>query len=295
MSGGAGQPLWTSLELVRWTADYFTRAGIPSARLDAELLLAHALGCRRLDLYLQFERPIEEAERARYRELIQRRGRERVPVAQLVGEREFWSRAFTVSADVLVPRPETEILVQATLEGPVDRVLDFGTGSGNVAAAIALERPACRVVAVDCSRKALGVAGRNLVRQGVHDRVGLVCAEGLAPVGGRFDAIVSNPPYVPTGELAGLAPELAHEPRVALDGGPDGLVVLRRLVEEAPSRLAPGGRLLLEVGAGQAPAVRELARAAGAEVELHRDLAGIERVVVARFQGEASCQSRATC
>jgi len=279
----AARGSWTSLELVKWTADYFARAGIETARLDAEVLLAHVLGCGRLDLYLQFERPVEASERARYRELIQRRGRDRVPVAQLTGEREFWSRSFLVTEDVLIPRPESELLIEVAVRQRPERALDFGVGSGNLATALALELPAVEVLAVDCSEAALEVAGRNFDRHGVSDRVSLLQAQDLSTIEGDFDLIVSNPPYIATADIAGLAPELAHEPRVALDGGPDGLRVVRQLLAEAPERLRSDGQLLMEIGADQADAVRSAAEGLGGRVETHRDLAGIERVVAVRF------------
>ncbi len=282
---GASEALWTPLALVKWTTDYFAKAGIASPRLDAEVLLAHALGCRRLDLYLQFERPVEPDERSIYRDLVQRRARERVPVALLVGEREFWSRSFYVTADVLVPRPETELLVELALREKPGKVLDFGTGSGNVIAAVMLDGGVEFGLALDRSRDALEVAGKNLERHGLFDRVRRVCADGLGCVRHRFDVIVSNPPYIATADLAGLEPELAHEPRLALDGGPDGLVVIRALLAQAPDCLEPGGKLLVEIGAGQAGVVAAAAREHGAAVDVHRDLAGIERVVAICFEG----------
>ena len=282
-----GPESWRPLELVRWTATYFGRHGVATPRLDAEVLLAHVLGCQRLDLYLRFEQPVEARERERFRALIQKRALERVPVAYLTGEREFWSRSFAVTPDVLVPRPETETLVRAVLDRAPLRALDFGTGSGVIAAAVALESPATQILALDRSRAALAVAAANFVRHGLRERVALVCADRLSALAARFDLIVANPPYVATSDLERVAPELRHEPRVALDGGADGLDVVRRLVEEAPPRLLPGGWLLLEVGAGQAMVVAALLGSAGAsQREVIRDLAGIERVVAGRF-GEA--------
>lgn len=277
--------LWTPLALVRWTAGYFTEHGVPSPRLDAEVLLCHVLGLRRIDLYLQFDRPVQADERARYRELVRLRAAKRVPVAYLTGVREFWSRSFEVSPAVLIPRPETETLVRTALEWPAARVLEVGVGCGAVAATLALERPQLTVVATDCSAAALEVARANVTRLGVADRVSLAGADGLGgTAGGRFDLIVSNPPYIATGELAGLAPELQHEPQVALDGGRDGLDVIRQILQDAPGLLVTGGAILLEVGFGQAPSVASLMDAAGAcRIELRRDFAGVERVVLGRF------------
>jgi release factor glutamine methyltransferase len=280
----SGPERWTPLELVRWTREYFERHELPSPRLDAELLLAHAMGVGRLDLYLRFEEEVDPEARSSFRELVRRRAQERVPVAYLTGSREFWSRSFRVSHDVLVPRPETETLVQAVLDLAPTRFADVGTGSGAIAAAVALERPNCRVVASDRSAGALDVARSNLEALELLDRVELIQGDGLEPLAGEFDVIACNPPYIPTGELEGLPPEVRHEPPEALDGGPDGLRLIERLVAQAPGRLARPGHLVLEVGAGQATGVEELLGAAGAErVAIRKDLAGVERVVVGSF------------
>ncbi len=291
---------WTPLALVRWTAGYFGEHGLASPRLDAEVLLAHVLGLRRIDLYLQFDRPVQADERARFRELVRLRAAKRVPVAYLTGVREFWSRSFEVGPAVLIPRPETETLVRAALELPASRVLEIGVGSGAVAAALALERPELSVVATDCSAAALAVARANLERLGVAERVQLrdgdVAADGLGAQGdGPFDVIVSNPPYIARGELADLEPELQHEPPLALDGGPDGLDVIRRILHAGPGLLAADGAILLEIGCGQAPAVASLMESAGArQVETRRDYAGIERVVAGRFGGGAPAAAEPT-
>lgn len=278
------EPVWTPLALVRWTVDYFQTHGVPAPRLDAELLLAHALGQKRIDLYLGFDRPVATADRERYRELVKRRAVERVPVSYLTGTREFWSMSFRTTPDVLIPRPETETLVRVAVELGPERVVEVGTGSGCVAAAIAAELPDARVLAVDSSAEALAVARHNLEAHDLASRVELRLALGLSGVHGSFDTVISNPPYIPSGELAGLPDEVRHEPRLALDGGPDGLAVVRQLIEEAPERLAPGGSLVLEVGSGQARVVEELLLARGASrVDIHRDLAGKERVVASRF------------
>jgi release factor glutamine methyltransferase len=272
------------MDLVRWTADFFKQHGVPSARLDAELLLAHTLGAKRMDLYMTFDQPVDDAERARFRELVRRRAKERCPVAYLTQTREFWSLPFRVTPDVLIPRPETELLVRTAVDLKPRRVVELGVGSGCVSAALARELPELEIVAVDCSAAALEVARENLARHEVLERVTLVEASGLAGLAGPFDLVLSNPPYVPAGELAGLAPELGHEPRLALDGGPDGLHVVRQICAEAPGVLERPGWLVLEIGAGQAGAVGELLRAAGAaEVETYDDLAGITRVIAGRF------------
>jgi release factor glutamine methyltransferase len=275
---------WKLMDLVRWTADFFKKHDVPSPRLDAEVLLAHVLDMQRMDLYRAFDQPVAEADRARFRELVRRRAKERWPVAYLTGVREFWSMPFRVTPDVLIPRPETETLVRVVAELKPRRVAELGVGSGCISAALARELPDVEITAVDCSAAALEVARQNLASLGFGERVRLVEASGLSGLEGPFDLIVSNPPYVEAGVIDGLAPELRHEPRVALDGGPDGLHAVRCLCAEAPALLERPGWLALEIGFGQADAVQELLRAAGAaEVQVFPDLAGIPRVVLGRF------------
>jgi release factor glutamine methyltransferase len=281
---------WTVLSLLTWTTDHFASKGIESARLDAECLLAHALGTQRLQLYLDFDKPVNEAERARFRDLVKRRVGDRVPVAHLLGSKEFWSLAFEVGPDVLTPRPETETLVQAGLDrlgpGPAT-VLDVGTGSGCVALAIASERAEARITASDVSQAALAVAARNAAALGLEERVTFVRGSLFEPVAqGRFDLVVSNPPYVAETLRPSLAPELAHEPPEALFSGPDGLDTLRELVGAVPARLASGGAFAVELSPEQAETVAGWCREAGLlDVTLHCDLAGRPRVVAARGDG----------
>jgi release factor glutamine methyltransferase len=288
MSAAAART-WTVLELLRWTKDHFAARGIESPRLDAECLLAHALGTDRLRLYLDFDKPVEAAERARFRELVRRRADERRPVAQLTGRKEFWSLAFEVTPDVLAPRPETEGLVAWLLDQLPDReaeldVLDLGTGSGAIAVALATELPKARITATDVCPAALAVAERNARAHGVAERVRLLAGDGFGPVAGeRFDAVLANPPYVAEDEAASLAPELRHEPRGALFAGGDGTALLRRLAAEVGGFLAPDGRVAFEVGVGQADAVAAWLREAGLrEVASLRDLSDRPRVVVGR-------------
>ena len=283
------QRVWTVLDLLRWTTRHFAERGIETPRLDAELLLASALGSDRLRLYVDFDRPVNEAERAVYRDLVRRRAGRRVPVAQLLGRREFWSLPLVVTPDVLVPRPETETLVAAALErladrGAARRVLDVGTGSGAVALALASELPGARVVATDVSEAALEVARSNARALGLAERVSFALGDLFAPVAGqRFDLLVSNPPYLGERQRATLAPELSHEPEGALFAGEDGLAVLRRLVEGAAGALEPGGALAFELAPQQAPVVVDWCRAAGLlDVRVHRDLAKLPRVVSGR-------------
>jgi release factor glutamine methyltransferase len=270
---------WTTLSVLNWTKSRFADRGIASARLDAEVLLAHVLGKTRVALYTGFDQPLEEPELARYRELIKRRLAGE-PVAYLVGEQEFWSLPLTVDPRVLIPRRDTETLVEVGRRAGGRRLADVATGSGALALALAKELPEAAVVATDLSEDALTVARANVARHHLEARVELRAGDLLAPLGEEtFDLIVSNPPYVRTGELAGLAPEVKHEPRRALDGGADGLDLLRRLVPGARDRLAEGGTLAVEHGFDQGAAVRALFAAAGyRDVKTTPDLAALERV-----------------
>ena len=278
---------WTMLRLLDWTARFFESKGIDTARLDAELLLAHALGCRRIELYARYDEVPDGEPLARFRDAVRRRG-QRVPAKYLTGQTEFYSLALAVGPAVLIPRPETEFLVEQALKAlPKDeerRVADLGTGSGAIAIAVAKQRPRARLVATDASREALDVARANAQRHVVADRIEFRQGrwfEALA-AGTVFDAIASNPPYVATADLERAMPEVRdHEPRAALDGGPDGLDALRILAAGAPAWLKPGGWLIVEVGAGQAQAVTDLAEGTGRyeTIGVVPDFAGIDRVV----------------
>ncbi len=278
--------MWTILGVLTWTEKRFAERGLATPRLDAQLLLADVLARDRVFLYTHFDQPLGPDELARFRALIQRRlGGE--PVAYLVGKKEFRSLELAVDARVLVPRPDTETTVDAALAllpaGEGGRVVDVGTGSGAIALALKKERPALEVLAVERSPDAAAVARANAERLGLAIEV--VEGDLLAPVAARapFGLIVSNPPYIPSAQVATLAPEVRKEPIAALDGGADGLEVIRRLVAAAPPLLVPGGALVLEVGAGQASAVAALIAADGRydAATITRDLAGIERVVAA--------------
>ena len=280
--------MWTILSVLQWTEQRFRERGVGTPRLDAQLLLAQVLGRDRVYLYAHFDQPLAPDELAAYRGLIQRRlGGE--PVAYLVGKKEFRSLELAVDARVLVPRPDSETLVDVALALlPADgaRVVDVGTGSGAIALAIKKERPDAEVLAVDRSTDAATVARDNATRLGLA--VEVVEGDLLAPVAARapFSLVASNPPYIPSADIAALAVEVRKEPRAALDGGADGLVVIRRLIAEAPPLLTAGGALALEVGEGQAPAVAALFAADGrwAAATVTKDLAGIERVVAARLR-----------
>ena len=276
--------IWTPLKLLAWTQEFFARKGVDAPRLTAEVLLAHALSCDRVRLYLDFDKPLGDPELARFRDLVRRRA-DGEPTAYVVGRREFYGRPFRCDARALVPRPETELLVEAALAAlPAGgAALDLCTGTGCVGLTLALERPGARVVLVDLDLAAAALARENAAALGAE--VEVLVGDLFAPVaaGGRFDVVVANPPYVPAGELPGLAREVLREPRLALDGGPDGLAVLRPLVLGALPRLLPGGTLALEIHEGQAESVPRLCLDAGfAAAELRRDLAGLPRVVVAR-------------
>jgi len=290
----------TLLEYIQVTTGFLTAKGIEGARLDAELLLAEAVGMTRTQLYTNFEQPLGAAEVARYRESVRRRAA-REPVAYITGRREFWSLDLAVDRRVLVPRPETELLVEIAIDalkervatellrergnGTDLRVADIGTGSGAIAIAIATEIAAARVIATDRSEAALEVAPVNANRHGVAGRIEFRSGSGCAPLAGAgpFDVIASNPPYVRSAELRSLPPEVREwEPRSALEAGSDGMSVTAPLVEDAFELLAPGGSLIVEVGT-QAELVREaFARRGYERIGVRRDLAGIERVVTGR-------------
>jgi release factor glutamine methyltransferase len=274
----AGQPTaqqeWTVGSLLEWTERFLTQKGVEFPRLDAQVLLAHALGCKRIDLYgARHGEPASEEVRQRYRELIRKRV-EGCPVAYLVGRKEFFSLELEVGPDVLIPRPDSELAVTECLRlakgMAAPRVLDIGTGSGNLAVAVAKHHKGARVTAVDLSPKALAVAERNAVKHGVADRVRFLGGDLFAPLpsGERFDFILSNPPYIPRDDISKLAPGVRdYEPHVALDGGPDGYAVLERLVAGARDWLEPGGYLIVEIGAPQeAEARRRIAAHAGYEL-----------------------------
>jgi release factor glutamine methyltransferase len=281
---------WTPLRLLGWTQDFFAKAGVDAPRLTAELLLAEALRCDRVRLYLDFDKPLGPEELARYRELVRRRAAGE-PTAYVLGRREFYGRTFRCDPRALVPRPETELLVEAALaaltalpEGGA--ALDLCTGTGCVGITLALERPSAKVALVDLSPDALALARENAAALAAAN-VELLQGDLYAPLAAdaRFDVVVANPPYVPTGELAGLAREVRREPSLALDGGADGLAVARRLVAGAPRRLRPGGTLLVEMHETHGEALVRLCRVAGlAGAEVRRDLAGLPRYVVARAE-----------
>jgi release factor glutamine methyltransferase len=252
---------WTIGKLLDWTASHFAEKGSEFPRLDAEVLLAHALGCRRIDLYTRYEEMASEPARRKFRDLIRKRI-EGCPVAYLVGKKEFFSLPFEVNPAVLIPRPDTEFVVLECLrlakELASPRVLDVGTGSGNISIAVAVRHKGAQVTAVDLSPEALAVAARNATQNGVSDRIRFLAGDlfNAVPPGEQFDFVLSNPPYIAHEELDRLPIGVRHEPRMALDGGPGGYAVFDRLVAGARQALVPGGYLIMEIGAPQEATAR---------------------------------------
>jgi release factor glutamine methyltransferase len=286
-AAGPGDESWTIRRVIAWATEDLKKRGMSSPRLDVELLLGRILGLDRVRLLIDAERPLEKAELTRYREMHQRR-RAGEPVAYLLGVREFYGRSFRVDPRVLVPRPDTETLVEVALERTRHlslsaRVLDLCTGSGCVAITLSRERPTTSVLGADISPDALSVAAENALRLGAVT-LGLIRSDlfsALEAGRDRFDLITANPPYIADRELPTLQVDVrAFEPRLALAGGADGLAVIRRLVAEAPPFLDAGGVLALEVGAGQAEHVRRLFEVRGFHnITTRRDYGGHERVV----------------
>lgn len=275
---------WTTLAVLDWTTQRFTEAGIAAARLEAQLLLAHVLGCSRVQLYTGFDKPLGEEELAAYRGLIKRRlGGE--SVSYLLGEQEFWGLKFHVDEHVLVPRPDTETLIEVARALRTDRaapcrVLDLCTGSGAIAIALAKELPGATIVASDLSIDAVAVAKQNAERNTVADRVDVRVGDLFAPVvGERFDLIVANPPYIASAVIPTLSAEVRREPVLALDGGPDGLAFYDRICSMAREYLVPGGALVVEHGFDQADAVHaRFERAGFTDIVLTHDLGKNPRI-----------------
>jgi release factor glutamine methyltransferase len=293
------EPPWTVRRVLGWTSRHFEKLEVDAPRLTAEILLAHALGTSRVRLYTDLDRPLEAGELAGYRALIARRAAGE-PTQYLTGTREFYGRTFRVEPSTLIPRPETELLVQAVLRALPDdgdlRVLDLCTGTGCVGVTLALERPRARIIATDLSPEAAALARANAEALGAGARVEVRSGDLFAPVEGEapFDVVVANPPYVAHAEMPTLPPEVRREPALALDGGEDGLEVLRRIVAGALRRLVPGGLLALEIGDRQGPAVRSLLEADGyGSVRIERDLARHDRLALGTHpRGPADTEAR---
>ncbi len=293
----AQQDPWTVLRLLEWTTGFFQKKGSPSARLDAEVLLAHARECSRIELYMAFGEVPTEEQLVAFREMVRHRG-EGMPVAQLVGFKEFYSMKFRVNEHVLIPRPETEHVVIEALDRakalagakqPL-QVADLGTGTGAIAIAIAKHLPNARVTAVDVSTEALNIAAWNADQHSVGDQVSFVESDLLKEVTApeTFDIICSNPPYVSEGEYEELSATVRDfEPRDALVSGFTGTEIIDRLLEEAPGRMTAGGRLIIELSPMIAEQCEELAETTGvfADLKFIKDLAGHRRVLSLRYEG----------
>jgi release factor glutamine methyltransferase len=296
---------WTVGRLLEWTQKFFEKKGIAQPRLEAEILLAHALGTERIGLYLAYEREVETDARARFREWVQRRA-DGEPTRYLVGGCEFMSLAFTVGPGCLIPRPETELLVEEVMArcgktrgrapaaegasaGAAVAVIDLCTGCGCVAVSVAVHMPESNVLATDLSAPALAIARANAAAHGVGERVTFIEGDLYDALGAAgalpADFLLANPPYVAEAEWETLQPEIRnYEPREALVAGPEGTEIIERIVRGAPAYLVPGGTLLVEIGAGQGPAVQNMAAGVCGlvDVEIRKDYAGHDRMLVAR-------------
>lgn len=276
----------TLLAVLQSTTDYFKRRDIESPRLNAEHLIAHVLGLKRIELYLEFERELTEPELAPLRDLLRRRAAGE-PLQHLLGTVEFCGRTFACDKRALVPRPETEELVEivgSLLTAPPARIVDAGTGSGVIALSLAAKFPDAEVHAVDVSEEALSLARENAARLSLESRVRFLRGDLLSGLDGTFDLIVANLPYIGTGERGSLSREVLHDPDVALFAGDTGDETIRRLIEEARARLTPGGLVALEIGAGQSePLEAFLTEKNYRDVTSRRDFAGVIRFLFARY------------
>jgi release factor glutamine methyltransferase len=277
----------TVLEIIKRTTEFLVKRDVESARLNAELLIGHALGLKRMQLYLQFERPLAEAELEKIRPLVKRRGN-REPLQYILGDTEFAGLKLKVDRRALIPRPETERLIELigeNLTSPPAGILDLGTGSGAIALALAAKYPDATVTAVDSSAEALALATENAVSLALDGRVSFVRSDWFAglPAGARYSLIVSNPPYLTATELGEAPPEVRdHEPASALSPGGDGLAALRHIIVQAPRFLEPGGLLACETGVAQRAELAEIATGAGFARFLHlADLTGRDRFLLA--------------
>jgi release factor glutamine methyltransferase len=292
LTGAAGTEAPTLRSALLRGAEFLCDAGIDSAQIDAEVLLRHVLDIEKGQLYSALDEPLSAGHRLRFQKTLERRMR-REPVAYITGRKEFWSLDFAVTPEVLIPRPETELLVEVALQrlkssaSRTPNILDLGTGSGIIAICLAKERLEANIVAVDIASSALEVARTNSRRHGVSERIDLIHGDLFAALDGEkklFDLIVSNPPYIRTGELSLLAPEISQwEPMAALDGGRDGIEYYRRIIGEAHEYLAPGSSIVLEIGSDMAPVVTELFTRTGCygPASVYQDYAGKDRVIAA--------------
>lgn len=292
---------WKIIELIASAAEYLQKRQLPNSRLDAELLLAHVLNLSRLNLYVNFNQIVEPQKIDLYRELIKKRSN-RIPVNYLINCREFMSLEFYVDQCVLIPRPETEVLVETIFKlnsnysnysnSAPQELLEIGTGSGAIAISLAVKKPSWKIIATDISYDALNVAQKNAQKHQLSKCIAFICANLFEPIKVKdgcenFDWILSNPPYIPSSEIPKLAPEIKdHEPKIAIDGGKDGLDIIRGLILQAPKFLKPKGKLAFEIGADQADEVKKLIDDSGkyANRFVVKDYSGIDRVVVAETE-----------
>lgn len=281
------EEIWTIGKILKWTEEYFAKAGLDTPRLDAEVLLCHVLHKERIHLYVHFDQPLSKEELAQFKVYIKERVQHK-PVAYIVGYKDFMGLEFKVTADTLIPRPDTEILVEAVISrlktgDDTGIIADIGTGTGAICLSLLNYLTSLRAVTVDISTKALAVAKENAQRLGLADRIEFYQGDLLEPIkDGQFTAIVSNPPYIPEGDIAALAADVKdYEPISALVAGPDGLDCYRRLVAEAGALLRAGGFLAMEIGINQREPLEQLAQGMGwGKVEVIKDLAGIDRVLI---------------
>lgn len=278
----------TVLSLLQATTAYFGKKGVEQPRLSIEHLLADTLGKKRIELYLEFDRTLSEEELAPLREKVRRRA-EGEPLQHLLGHWDFFGRTFTTDRRALIPRSETELLVEtilsefATCGESANRLVDVGTGSGILAITLALERPGLEVSAVDLSEDALALARENAEHLGVSDRIAFRRSDLLDQLEGPFHWIVANLPYIPTADLATLQREVKFDPALALDGGKDGLTIIKRLIESLPGKIASNGLIAFELGQGQAQEVRGfMADQNYRDISIKKDYQGVERVLIAR-------------
>ena len=274
----------TVLEILQSTTGYFEKHGVENPRLNAQHLVAHVLKLKRIELYMDSERLLCEDELAPLRELVKRRS-QGVPLQHLLGTEEFYGRVFKSDARALVPRPETERLIELILPFVKDkaaRIVDVGTGTGIIALTLAAELPDATVVAVDLSPDALALAQENAALLELSNRVTFESGDLLSSISGTFDMIVANLPYIPSGDIPELAREVQHDPDLALDGGPDGLDLIRRLIEQAPSHLSSGGFIALEIGHDQSERGSDILRAANfRDIRIEKDYQGVPRFLIA--------------
>jgi len=278
----------TVLELLQTTTAYFGKKGVEQPRLSIEHLLADSLGKKRIELYLEFDRALSALELEPLREKVRRRA-EGEPLQHLLGHWDFYGRTFKTDKRALIPRPETELLVDTLLKEvtkgePSTRLVDVGTGSGVLAITLALERPELEVFALDLSEEALALARENAERLGVLDRVAFRRSDLLEGIEGPFHWVVANLPYIPTSDLNGLQREVKYDPGLALDGGKDGLTIIKRLIESVPGKIASNGMIALEIGQGQSQLVLGfLADHNYRDISIKKDYQGVERLLIARY------------